>query len=687
MVLIAAGLFLFGGVMFGGDTFASTEHLFRTIPALDALGHALRSGQLLEWWDGVGLGAPLAADPDLAALYPVTWLAAMIGPRAIDITIVLHVVAAGAGAAMLSRRLGAGPLGAATAAGALLGAQIVTSAAGFGPAAMALAWAPWIVWAVYRLAVDGPSITRALAVSALVGAQLSTGQFSLAIATAVAAVVLAGSRGGRAAAWTIAACAGGALLAMHVILSAVHAELVGPAPLTEAWTARDALTALWPGRWYIGLPTVCVVTAVVVDSLADWRQRRDTAIASVVGIALIAAGVWWGAASALVGAVVVAAVAGAGVEQLATRGASRLQLGAMIAVAFAAVISANAVGIGASEVASAGVAATLVAGCAGACARVKLRAWAGPLLCAALVGHAVSHARKASPRVDRDAVLARPQALGDLGNGADRDRLARPRLPGDADIDAEPESLVDAAAALAPNIAARFSIGYVPGVGRTVGERMRRVWIAAAPHAERLLDLYSVSYVIVPASVAVPSGMPVAGTTPDGKLAVARNLKRRPRAFVAPKWRWYDDESQLQAALFPPARNTARPIGLSTIRLIGNGPVSKASGPMRAQPCELTIGDDRADLDCEARAAGFAVLLDSHAAGWTATVDGRSAAIERADLLARAVWIEAGNHRIHMEYRAPGLRLGGAVAALAWLNLLVGWLVAVRKQSRSDRAG
>jgi uncharacterized membrane protein YfhO len=80
-------------------------------------------------------------------------------------------------------------------------------------------------------------------------------------------------------------------------------------------------------------------------------------------------------------------------------------------------------------------------------------------------------------------------------------------------------------------------------------------------------------------------------------------------------------------------------------------------------------------------------LLDAYAPGWSATVDGKSAPIERVDLLARAVWIDEGRHRIEMTYRTPGLRLGSAVAALAWLNLLVGWLIAVRKESRADRAG
>jgi uncharacterized membrane protein YfhO len=74
------------------------------------------------------------------------------------------------------------------------------------------------------------------------------------------------------------------------------------------------------------------------------------------------------------------------------------------------------------------------------------------------------------------------------------------------------------------------------------------------------------------------------------------------------------------------------------------------------------------------------VLLDAWAPGWTATVDGAPATIERADLAARAVRISAGTHRIAFRYRAPGLRLGAAVSVLAWLNLLA--LAVVLRRSR-----
>ena len=85
-------------------------------------------------------------------------------------------------------------------------------------------------------------------------------------------------------------------------------------------------------------------------------------------------------------------------------------------------------------------------------------------------------------------------------------------------------------------------------------------------------------------------------------------------------------------------------------------------------------------LFCPRDARGYAVLLDSWAPGWTATVNGQERPVERADVLARAVRLDAGERRVDLTYRTPGLRLGGLVAGLAWLNLLVvAWLTRRRR--------
>jgi uncharacterized membrane protein YfhO len=103
--------------------------------------------------------------------------------------------------------------------------------------------------------------------------------------------------------------------------------------------------------------------------------------------------------------------------------------------------------------------------------------------------------------------------------------------------------------------------------------------------------------------------------------------------------------------------------------LIGAG----APGGVDAEPGPCAISGPRPEqvtLRCSSPHGGYAVLLDAWAPGWTATVDGRPAAIVRADVLARAVRVGPGDHVVELRYRAPGLRLGAVVSLAAWLGAL-----------------
>ncbi len=85
-------------------------------------------------------------------------------------------------------------------------------------------------------------------------------------------------------------------------------------------------------------------------------------------------------------------------------------------------------------------------------------------------------------------------------------------------------------------------------------------------------------------------------------------------------------------------------------------------------------------LNCQATRPGYAVLLDEWTHGWSATVDGVATPIERADVLARALPVPAGEHRIEMRYRTPGLRPGLWLATGGWL--VFGFLLVCSRRKR-----
>jgi hypothetical protein len=75
-------------------------------------------------------------------------------------------------------------------------------------------------------------------------------------------------------------------------------------------------------------------------------------------------------------------------------------------------------------------------------------------------------------------------------------------------------------------------------------------------------------------------------------------------------------------------------------------------------------------------AGGYLLLLDSYADGWQATVDGRPAAIVRANALFRAVRLAPGRHLVEFVYRPVALYRAAALSGLALVAvLLLAWPV------------
>lgn len=686
LVVAAAVVSVCSPMLAGGKTFADPRHLLSTVPVLHALAEGLAHGGLPEWWSGLGLGIPLLGHPDHAGLYPPSWIAALGGPIAIDVVVIAHVTAAAAGTARLARGVGAGPLGAAVAAGAAFAGMMASEAAGHAPTAMAIGWAPWVLWAADRAVAaggeTGPGERRsqarvALTLAVLWGAQLSTGQIRVALATAAIGAVFAIARSPRRAAGSAAllvGSVGGLLLAAHVIVPALTLELTGPPPFGgSGWGIAGLSSLLSPGVRYIGLPLACACAAAI-----GWQG----ALALVVALAgaAVLGGEW-----AVPALVLVAAFGGAGIDRALAGAGGRRVIGMLIiaVVGAAVIVAAIARGDLAAAVALPALAAAAVVVIGAAIAPRWPSRWLGPVMAAVAVGHSIAHARVALPLVPRDDALARPAMLAEEAAGA---RISRSLLlPGDDDVPREAAARARRDRdTLAPASATRFRASYARGGDRAELRSLERAWRASGAQAERFLDLYAVDLVVLPASVAIPAGMPVVGRSDDGGLALVRNEAHRARAFTTARWEWQADDAAILNDLFPPAVGERTGIRLATIRLSGTGRAAPArTGPTPAPPCPIVADEpDRVAIECAAPSAGYAVLLDAWAPGWEATVDGAPALVERADLVARAVAIERGKHRIEFRYRTPGLRWGGAVAALAWLNALVLAIVLLRLRGR-----
>jgi hypothetical protein len=78
----------------------------------------------------------------------------------------------------------------------------------------------------------------------------------------------------------------------------------------------------------------------------------------------------------------------------------------------------------------------------------------------------------------------------------------------------------------------------------------------------------------------------------------------------------------------------------------------------------LTDSPDEIRLRVRSDQPAWLVVLDSWDPGWSASVNGRAAAIVQADYNFRAVRVPAGTSSVRMSYRPPGLALGAGVTAV-----------------------
>jgi len=83
-----------------------------------------------------------------------------------------------------------------------------------------------------------------------------------------------------------------------------------------------------------------------------------------------------------------------------------------------------------------------------------------------------------------------------------------------------------------------------------------------------------------------------------------------------------------------------------------------------------TYESDRVELRAILDRPGLVVLSDVYYPGWTLTIDGRPAPIERANRMMRAAAVEQGEHTLVFTYRPASFRVGLAVTGLALAVLI-----------------
>jgi hypothetical protein len=148
----------------------------------------LADGGVPTWNPWIHGGQPLASNPNYAAFYPPTWLAAVVAPSyALSLVAVLHAALAFAGAWLFARRLGCGRGAAALAAvGFAAGGPLIGLVHAFN-LLCGIAWLPWVGLGADSAFAAGPRrwLRPAAGCGAALAAQLLAGEPVAALGGAV----------------------------------------------------------------------------------------------------------------------------------------------------------------------------------------------------------------------------------------------------------------------------------------------------------------------------------------------------------------------------------------------------------------------------------------------------------------------------------------------------------------------
>ena len=189
------------------------------------------------------------------------------------------------------------------------------------------------------------------------------------------------------------------------------------------------------------------------------------------------------------------------------------------------------------------------------------------------------------------------------------------------------------------------------------------------------LNLLSVSDILVPPGVSVPplAGLRLAYSGPDADIYA--NSSALPRAFVVSNQQTIArEQSQLLAVESPTFQR--RSVVVTDHPLAGipvDAPRSSA-GAARI----ISYAPDQVRVTVHASRESVLVLTDGYFPGWTASVNGRSANVERVDYLLRGVRVGSGTSTVIFRYQPGSWRLGwiiSLIALIVWLGTLASALL------------
>ncbi|RME33564.1 MAG: hypothetical protein D6793_09625 [Thermoflexia bacterium] len=145
----------------------------------------------------------------------------------------------------------------------------------------------------------------------------------------------------------------------------------------------------------------------------------------------------------------------------------------------------------------------------------------------------------------------------------------------------------------------------------------------------------------------------------SGDVKVYENLDVLPRAFVPARAQGVSGAEEALARMRSPDFDP-------TAEVVVEGGEDLARQPGGPESVRVTVCEpERVEVEATLTAPGYLVLTDALYPGWQAWVDGTRTEILPADLLFRAVRLEAGTHRVVFRFRPRSFYAGAGISLLA----------------------
>jgi hypothetical protein len=243
------------------------------------------------------------------------------------------------------------------------------------------------------------------------------------------------------------------------------------------------------------------------------------------------------------------------------------------------------------------------------------------------------------------------------------------RFPaGPADHDGEWRSIQT----LVTNTANTYGIATMPGYDAAIPPVLTELWRANLGSGVALLRLLGTGYAVLPIQnpgdpVERRSQLePLMDPAPGARLYRIDGVL--PRVYLARRAEIVPDAMARQRLLEPDILS-GRAVLLAPAAQARPLTADNGDGAAPGRCTLVSFSNVRLVARCESAHPGTAVFLEQHAVGWRAEVDGRPAPLLRANLLMRAVQLDAGAHTVTLSYTPPALGWSASASLVSLLLL------------------